>query len=253
MGANDMPLRTRAITLLFTALVCLPAASITQAQNVTVAVGGGVSVKVPTPEGFREVDTTSNFVRSFAQVGVRPDGRLLAFYVPNDDAERVTRGEVPQTRQSLMLQTARFAESADVTDEMFGQFATMLETEQKKGLESMKSGVSEWNEQVSRSMSAATGQTVKLHIEQPVSLGVFGRQAHAVSWALLVPMKLTVGDVSDGGVVASAVSVVHVSGKVLFVYVYHLFNGPSDVDWVRSTTTTWVTAILGANAKTSIR
>jgi hypothetical protein len=38
---------------------------------------------------------------------------------------------------------------------------------------------------------------------------------------------------------------------LLFVYVYHVVNSPSDVDWVRSTTTAWVAAILGANARTS--
>jgi hypothetical protein len=239
------------IVLLFTALASVPAASFAQAQDVTVEVGGGVTMKVPTPAGFREIDQTSEVVRSFAQVGVRPDGRLLACYLSNDDTERVTRGQAPKRQQWLMLQTARFAESADVTDEIFGQFATMLESEQKKLLESIKGGLSEWNEQVSRSMSAATGQTVKLHIEQPVSLGVFNRQAHAVSWALVGPLQLTVGDVSDSAVVATAVSVVHASGKLLFVYVYHVVNSPSDVDWVRSTTTAWVAAILGANARTS--
>ena len=111
----------------------------------------------------------------------------------------------------------------------------------------MKSKLSEWTDHWSRSASSAAGSPVSLQIEGPISMGVYDRQAHAISSVVLAPLHLMAGDRSVRLVVAGAVSVVHVSGKLLFTFVYRFVNNPSDIDWVRSTATAWVTAILGAN------
>ena len=122
-----MRLSLHGIVLLSASLAVLPAASIAHQQDLTVSVGGGIDVKVPTPEGFRNVDQSSESLRNLAQLGVTPDGRLLAFYLSNDDAGRLTGGEGFRPQQWLMLQTFRTAESLSFNDQRFEGIATMFE------------------------------------------------------------------------------------------------------------------------------
>ena len=207
----------------------------------------GFDVKVPTPEGFRNVDQSSESLRNLARLGVTPDGRLLAFYLSNDDAGRLTGGEGFRPQQWLMLQTFRTAEPLSFNDQRFEGIATMFETQTPQLPDMMKSKLTEWIDHWSRSASSAAGSPVSLQIDGPISMGVYDRQAHAISSVVLAPLHLTAGDRSVRFVVVGAVSVVHVSGKLLFTYVYRFVNNPSDIDWVRSTATAWVAAILGAN------
>ena len=241
-----MPLSLRAIILLFTSIAVLPAASVAHQQAPTFSVGGGIDVKVPTPDGFQQIDQSSERVRDLAQVGVRPDGRLLAVYMSNDDAARLTRGEAVRPQQWLLLQTFRLAESMDFDDERFKGVAATIEEGTPQIADAAKNYLSELTEQFSRSASSAA-LAVKLRTDGPVSMGLYDRQAHVLSWGLLVPFRVTAGEHSDNFVIAGATSVVHVSGKLLFTYVYRMVNSPSDIDWVRSTATAWVAAILGAN------
>jgi hypothetical protein len=247
LGAEQMPLSFRAIILLFTSIAVLPAASVAHQQDLTVSVGGGIDVKVPTPDGFQQIDQSLERVRDLAQVGVRPDGRLLAVYVSNDVASRLTRGEAVRPQQWLLLQTFRLAESMYFDDERFKGVAATIEKGTPQIADAAKNYLSELTERLSRSASSAA-LAVKLRTDGPVSMGVYDRQAHALSFGLLVPFQVTAGEHSDNVVIAGATSVVHVSGKLLFTYVYRMVNSPSDIDWVRSTAAEWVAAILGANA-----
>jgi hypothetical protein len=232
--------RARQWVLLLLALSC----SISGVTAIEVDVGGE-TVVIPTPLGFVEGRSVSDAAQDFAEQLTPSMNRLLAFFVSEDDAERLQRGEPATWQRYMMVQTERQSEAVRIAPDDFFALRNVLTSQQK----TLQSAVSEDPKTVLDNLYSDLEAGIK--VGESVPLGIFSQDQAHISMAGLVRYQTANRQPSVTYVVANATNVLNPANRILFVYVYSGFHDREDLEWVEATSINWTRTILAANPNSS--
>ncbi|MFO1426523.1 MAG: hypothetical protein U1F11_06040 [Steroidobacteraceae bacterium] len=192
----------------------LPAAA--PAAMHTVSVGGRI-IELPVPEGMREVTAHDSRVRALAESKVPAELRLLACFVPEEDARELAAGRPARWDRHVMVVTYRAHEGTARSEQSFASFQQVTD------------------ESLARSATQSGASTV--FVRGPRSYAYWALRDHA---AYDPPH-----DVARRVVAAPAIVLVHQSQVSFFVYCDH--RGDADVRWAQHTGRWLIDAALRAN------
>ena len=210
---------------------------------------GGTNIKLPAPEEFSEVSEVSPQTRSQAEKLTIPQNRLLAYFVPDADLERLkkSQGATLEYQRYTMVQTLRAAESLNMSTQDFRGLAQRVRQEQGQFPERDREQAQAYVDDASDRLSKERGVAVDLKVGQPQALGVFADGDDYIASALLAKMKAAMGEKSVEFVIVSASGFLRVKNKLIFAWVYSKYDSQEDIDWVRAAAKDWIQGILSAN------
>lgn len=199
---------------------------------------GGRTVTIPLPQGFVEATALSKSTREWAESWTPPDNRLLAVYVSEDDAGRIKKKSTPFLQRYMLVQVQRKWEKADVARSDFKQLQASLR-------ESQETLYSQVRDKVDQLMS----EKVNIKIGQTLPLGIFSEGEAHTSMSALTKNQVSTASGATEYLVAGGTNVINPADRVLFAYVYTVYEDKADLEWVKDISQTWTQDILAANPR----
>ncbi len=102
-------------------------------------------------------------------------------------------------------------------------------------------------EDATKKMSKEYDLLLKMKLGENISLGVFLEQPNAFGFTNLMKYRVATEGEELDSIVAVGSSFILTRGKMLFTYVYSVYETQDDVDWVRSKSKEWVNSLLVSN------
>lgn len=196
------------------------------------------SISVPQPAaGFIEIG--SDYRVLFDRL--TPDtNRLIAAFLTKDDAEVLKSGKFVKPSRYALVENLRQAEFAEFDAATFQQTVPLVA--QQLGT-TMDANKADMEAELNRKLKAMAGSNTTITLDKTLQLGTFFTKTDAACFGMITP--LTANGVTMK--VASAVTVLRVQNRLLYLMIYADFKDEESVQWVRKTSEDWTDAILKAN------
>lgn len=206
-------------------------------RAVTVRIGN-IKAVVPPPNDFVEVGDAIREL--FPMIG---ENRLLCVFVRQADLPLIGTEEATADilKQYAMLQVWRKGESEHVTPAEFEEMASQVSQQQDDLFQDAEDEVNA----MLRKWSEDSPGRPSLEVGKVLPLGPFLSQEDAVGFLLLMESKVVGTNHSE--VMVCGVNLVLVKDKVVFAYVYEVYEDDQSLSWVRQMSKEWVQRILDAN------
>ncbi len=230
----------------FWLLFLLAANPVIANTNVEVDVGG-VKIDVQAPNRFYEISSLSSETREIAAMGTPSTNRLLAVFVSEEDLGRIVKGESPILERYILLQVSRRLEAENISNMDFQKLVTHFKDQQNVLFGKYKDKIDGLLEGATKKMSEESDLLLKMELGENISLGIFLEQPNAFGFANLMKYRVAVEGEELDSIVAGGSSFILTRGKMLFAYVYSVYETQDDVDWVRSKSKEWVNSLLVSN------
>lgn len=238
----------RSITLLLFAVTLGTVGA--QAQSGTQAVSlqiGGVTIRVPTPQGFTETSRRSQELWNLALAYSAGDARIIGHFVTDKDIAAFERGKTITFREFLFIQTPRRAESLTVTQSQFDKLRSgtvALQAELSKRIEPR---LATEVDKVSKAVSSTQGIDIKVRIGEIVPVSVDRNDSDVLIYTVLSQVGALNGNTSTDQTMVVTTAYCFVSGKVVMLAAYRQFRTPQDLQSSRTFVNSWASGALSAN------
>ena len=204
---------------------------------------GGREVRIPSPEGFTDAFARLEKYASLISSTESPSLEVVASHVENSVAKRIEKGGSPELDLYTKVSVDKQLKVVDQTPELFAATVAALEknfdTYLDPSLPLMKSVI----KNTDQGLTTEYGRDAKLDLKKPRRLGIFEKKADVFS-------ALMITDVQAFGrkkTMLTALSLVNVNRRLLYVYAYKVFSSESDIHALTDFTKKWTAAILAAN------
>lgn len=211
-------------------------ATTTAAQITNVRVGA-IPIVIPSP-GNDLVEPGPDY-RVIFETLLPVNNRLVAAFVPQDKLDIIHKGKMPAMDRYALVQIARQSEFTEMDSATFQQIAEALGKQFGGDLsQSSIKGQEEANHNLKDMGSSAT-----VTLDKPVPLGTFFTMTNAIGVGSITPY--TINGVPSRR--ASCLAFLRVRGRILSMFMYATYKDEGTVQWVKTTSEQWVSAILKAN------
>ena len=250
-----LPLSLRFSALLIaTAIVLVVSAAVhAQPTRTTISVDivapnlGGTVIKLPGPDGYEEVTSQWEAMRTRFTAAVPPQGDLLGAYLSASDCELLRAGQPPLYNYWTMVTVFREARTHVSSPAEFGRITGYArETAQASTLEN--SQVKAVTAQIEEALSKEYSKDVKLDLSKPKFLQEFGSRPNVYSRLMLMKYAIQ-ADAQEVGqpMVLATMSLVLIKQRIVTVLTYKRLESKEDADALTQLTTKWINKILAAN------
>jgi hypothetical protein len=224
------------------AIVIFSLTSLTDARaadpsNVQTFRVGLKSIVIPQPTA--ELAETGSDYRVMFELLAPNTNRLVAAFLRPDDLKSRIAGSADLSQYAL-VEVPRRAEFATVTPELFKQVSAGMAQQFGAAVElSLK----DEQDEINRKLKSLNGTASTISLEKPLMLGTFFSKPDACSFGMILQMA------SNGNQkkLATAVTVMRVQERVLFLYTYAEYLNEDSVNRLRTTAEQWADAVLKAN------
>lgn len=221
--------------------------AIADTQPATIHIGGK-AVYLPAPTEFYSIgELFPDIMRGIEETMVPPQNRLLEVFVSESDLGQLMIGQTPDLERYMLVQVYKPTESIDLSTSQFSQFAREFKHQQDSFLSGVRDQISDLLDQTSDKRSEDYGVESQITMGEQVSLGVFTEADNSIGVANLTKYNVSTDNQQTDHVVAGSSVFVHVQNRLIYVYVYSIYQGSGDLDWVRSTSSDWIHKISAAN------
>ena len=241
--AGAVPL-CRILLVLLTLLWAGPAAHAQAGAPVRRVMVGPVEVELPTPRGFVEAADLSPALRQYGETATPPGNRLLAFFVPTADTMAAMNNGSPGLRRYVMVQTLRQAERDVITAQGMSEVKEQLRTQYKSTIVAMQPQVDAFMATTSQKLGAQAGRPeLSIKVGESIPLEIFDERATSISMAVLSKVNVSTAAVIREIPLVVAMTTMTIQGKLVYVFVYAVYDGPADLEWARAATLEWLSSL----------
>jgi hypothetical protein len=205
---------------------------------------GDTKINVHAPLDFYEISELSPETRKYFEIMTPPSNSLLAVFVSEDDLGRIMKGESPNLQRYMILQTPRNFANNNISEMQFNQLVTYLKEQHNMLLSDMKDKIGSYLDDAADQISKDKDISLDMKIGQQVPLGILFEKLGILSFVNLIKFQVTVDGKSVDSVVVASTSLLKVKDRILYAYVYSIYDNQEDINWVRAKTKEWMDLIL---------
>jgi hypothetical protein len=207
------------------------------AERTTIDLGGGRSIAVPIPEGFRALGNVSPGYRAYSENLQPPSVVLLEVFLTDKDLSDVVAGYSYSRERGLKIESPRSAFGREIDGPAFEHAVASVRTTQAFPSETEKwinDFVANKPQQFAGSPPQASGTTLTgKFLDKPDAVGT-------TTCAFITkgtgPTKVCVAQV-----------ILHVSDRAVFLDVTAEVHSKADIDWAKATAISWESRIVAEN------
>jgi len=214
-------------------------------QNFQVGVGGTI-IDIQAPHKFHEVTSLFPEFERFFKTITPQTNRLLGALISEEDLQRANENQEPKLNRYMMLQVAYQMENKSVSSAEFQDLTSTIKKLQKTLLQKIKDKTAD---EVTNNFSEEYKIPVDIKIGEPVPLGTFVEQSDAYGFGNLMRYKVSLGEKEIEYDMVTGISFLRVKSRVLFAYVYCLYESEKDINWAKSKSIEWIDSMLKLNSK----
>jgi len=227
-------------SVLAASLSVLPIACLASTVSV-----GTTQLDLPPPSGFAllttEMQRTYELQRSFTP----PANEQLAAFILESEVTLALNDQNPDLTRTCSVQTMKSLIGVTVSKSDFADVKRTLRTQNDEAVRQAEHDLPELLDSANRSISRAIGTDVTLSAPHVVALAAHQESERSMSYSMYLTYVVTSPSMpSQKFATSGTLTVVHVRGTILFLYVYAEQDG---LEWTRDTAKQWAQAIVDAN------
>ncbi len=209
---------------------------------------GTTRLSIPAPIGYSLVTSDMQPYVKLTERFVPPMNEEFAKFLPEADAAMAARGEIPQPKRYFYVQTAKSLIQPFISKNDFAQFKQKIKTQNEDIFKKAKIQTPDLLEKINKSISTDYNVDLGVSIDQALPLPSHSETERSLAYSTFVKYKINdeEGKPSSFEIIGTS-TIVHVQGKVLFLYVNAEKSG---LDWCRSESRKWADAVIAANPST---
>lgn len=233
------------------AIACFLVPLASYAANPTKVSVSGVSIVLPTPDGFTEPSKSAPILHSRAEQLTAQPMRLLAVHVTDSDVRATRIGSAPTFKRYFMTTVLRSKEADVLDSNAFAAVKAQVSRGQPEdAFRKTIDGVREHVGEVARNVGNESGHPqLAMKIGEVRQMGVFGETDSSISTLVASGVAATNGQRDYSAIMAQATSFVLLQGKVVMFTAYSKVESDADYAWLRSQSAAWIQSALLANPK----
>jgi hypothetical protein len=210
---------------------------------------GSISMDLPAPQGTAEISEQLPTLRKVMESVIPPTHRVLAIFAdPADAKQLMLSGQ--SLKAYMMVMVARDLENFDISAADFENLAALSKAQLPSLDQMMNSGSDTFAQRATDAIAAETAIKIDMKIGESKILGLYADEKDWLGIGMLIGVKVGVrGQEERARTLVGAVNTVRVRQRVLFLYVYHDYDGDADRKWTQDISRSWVKAMLDANAE----
>jgi hypothetical protein len=166
---------------------------------------------------------------------------VAAFTRPEDLHQILAGGDTPLPRYAL-VEVPRRAEFADIDP---ATFKTVADSVAKQLGTSLEADIKTAQDDFNHNLKELNSSSATIAIGKPFSLGTLFSKPNAAAFGMIA----SVSGRGPETKMAVAIVVLRVQSRVLYLYLYSIYNGETTVQGLLNTSEQWADAILKANAQ----
>ena len=204
---------------------------------------GNTEIKVPQVEGFQSIGQ-SHIMHEIMLSFVPPTNELLDIKIANDDIDAEIRGMEPEYKRYIVMQTYIPTKNRSVTKTEFDQLRMFLDSQYEEMTKAIESKIDEMAEKGSKEISDKYSLEMAMKITDNVPLEIFYNQDQRFSAMNLMTGSVDIEGQSESVSTTMGLNVLHVKGKIIYLYVYEESDSEAARDWVKKMSTDFSKAII---------
>ena len=238
----------RSILLLLLVVTVAAASNQAQASAPSVALQiGGVTIRVPNPEGFIETSGRSQDLWNLALAYSAGNARIIGHFVTDKDFTEFERGKAVMFKEFLLIQTPRSAESLTVTQLQFDKLRSGTVALQADLSKRIEPRLTTEIDRVSKAVSSSQGVDLKFRIGEIIPVSVDRNDRSVLIYTVLAQVGVLNGRPITDQTMVLTTAYCFVSGKVVMLVAYRHFRTPKDLQSSRTFVNAWASGVLSAN------
>jgi len=196
-------------------------------------------------DGFSLITTNMQPYADFARRFVPPMNEQFALFLPEPDAAAAEQGEMPTPKRWFYVQTPKALIPRTVTTAEFRQLKQVLKHQNTEILKKAEAQMPGIHQKINQGIAEDYQVDLDLSVQQMIPFPAHDETDRTLAYSMLI--RLTAND--EQGLPASheqsgTITVVHVRGKFLFLYVMAEKAG---LAWTRVAAKKWAGAVVAAN------
>lgn len=206
---------------------------------------GGVSLTIPSPNGFGPVTPQMASLYELQKQVVAPSNELFVSFIPERDVPAILKNDIPKMPRRFTVHTSKRLIGASVSTADFGQIKNTIKAKNDEVMKKVEAQVPGVMKQMTDGITRKYAIDLALSVSQVVLMPVHEETDRTIAYSMYVKYDMK----DDHGnpapfVTVSTVTLVHVKSKVLFLYSYAEEFG---LEWSRGASRQWANAIVAGN------
>jgi hypothetical protein len=206
---------------------------------------GPARLSIPAPAGYAPITSDMQPYAELAKRFVPPSNEQFALFLPEADVAAAARGEVPQPLRLFYVQTTKALIRPFVSTAEFTELKRTIQSQNEEILKKAEAQMPGLFQKLNQGISADYDVNLNLSLDQMLPLPPHYETERGLAYSILLKLKANdeggKPSVYEGVVTAT---LVHLQGKVLFLYVNAEKSG---LDWCRSESRNWANTVIAAN------
>ncbi|HWE87113.1 MAG TPA: hypothetical protein VG267_19360 [Terracidiphilus sp.] len=196
------------------------------------------SIVVPPPTS--DLNELGSDYRVLMESAVPDTNRLIAAFLPAEDAANVRAGISKAVARYAMIETLRRAEFVDVDSDTLKQVANSVAQQYGANL---GASMTDQQEELNHKLRAMRGSSTTITLDKPLQLGVFFSKPDSVGFGAIMPLSAAGTTVK----MIVGMTILRVQDRLIYAYIYANYKDDDSIQWVRKTSEQWADSILKAN------
>lgn len=224
------------------AALLLIAPAVSGASNISI---GGVALAIPSPQGFAPVTEQMGALYDLQKQVVAPTNKEFIAFIPEADLPVALKGDIPDLPRRFAVQTAKSLVTASVSTSYFGKVKNIIKSQNDEMMKKVEKELPGLVTQLNKELSKKYDVNAAFSVAQMVPLPVHEETDRTLAYSALVKYNMNDSTGNPAPYIAVfTATLVHVKGKVLFLYSYAEEAG---LEWSRESAKQWANAIVAAN------
>ena len=206
---------------------------------------GSTQISIPTPAGFSPVTKEMAKYAEFAARFVPATNKQFVVFLPEEDAVKAAKGEIPQSERKFYVQTTNELITPFVSASDFAGFKRVVKTQNEELVRKAQQQMPGILQKINKGISDHYVVDLGLSLNSMMALPPHYENERALAYSML--LKMGVNDTAGRPTIFEGVvtaTFVHVRGKVLMLSVNAEKSG---LDWSRKESQHWADAVIAAN------
>lgn len=206
---------------------------------------GGVSLQIPSPEGFSPVTPQMAELYELQKQFVAPTNDEFVTFIPDSEVSTALSGQIPDMSRRFTVQTAKSLTDASISTSDFNRLKTFSKAQNDELRKQVDREIPGLMKKITDGLAEKYDVDLALSASQMVPLPVHEESDRTLAHSSLVKYSMNdaVGNPTSY-VVAVTATYVHVKDKVLLLYSYAEEAG---LEWSRAASKQWARDVVLAN------
>lgn len=208
---------------------------------------GDKVIALPAPDGFEEVASQFERMKTLFAASEPQENDLVAVYMPVSDIDLLKKGQAPAYKKYMKVSVIRATRSFAALPSDFAGFVDYVRKNNATIFKPNTGKIDEVLAQVDQAMSKELSKDISVKYTQNTNLGDFDNRPNVYSNLLLMFFKTQTEGKEITTPVLASLNLLHIKQRVIMVFAYKRYEAKADTDELKQFTTKWINQILAAN------